>query len=624
MKPFQRLILPALLLAPLAAQGSILPYLPKDTIAAASLPDLPTSLAEFQTMPLAKMWAEPDVQAFVGDLVTMMRKEVDKALAQAREQHKNGALPIDPDAVMNLRMQGFTAAITKLDLGMGEFGPQPDVGLMLHFDFGATAPTWMSLLELGMTQLEAVAGGQLTRSESKVGETRIVSFAPPEESGVTMGLHIAMLGQGILVGSLLDEVNATVAAMAAKTPLLGAAPAYATSLGSLDAKGSYMELYLRPSRIVDFAMSAIGIAVDMGQTGNLELAGVERAVKAMGLRDLGPMAVASRFVDGKSMSRAITATAEGDTPAAASTAATKTVDMAFLKWVPKDAVGFASSTLDVGWYYDTMMRGIDAYDPEEGKKARERIAAMEEQIGFKLRDDLVGSLGDHYVYWSLPQGSINTPPEATLLVKVTDEKRLVKALKAMAELSNGRFEIEEGEKRGILAYQVRFNLDDLEGLGGMNPLEAYQPTFAFKNGYMVACFSPSDVKRAFTRLDRKEDEPKGDIRGSKEFASIAASMPQGVTSIGYTDWKSLFESYYQMATGVLGFIPMSEDVPLDMAQIPDSATLTKHLFPTVSHKRVDAKGTHTMTTGPFGPEVYVLGIAAAAAVGVFVGVSGGF
>lgn len=624
MKPIHRLLLPALMLAPLAAQGSILPYLPKDTIAAASMSDVPTSLAEFQAMPLAKMWAEPDVQAFVGDLVAMARKEIDKALVQAREQHKQGALPVDPDAVMNLRMQGFTAAITKLGLGMGDFGPQPDVGLMLHLDFGATAPTWMTLVELGLKQLEERAGGQLERSESKAGETRIVSFTPPPEAGVEMGLHIAMLGQGIVVGTLLDEVNATVAAMTAKKPALGASPAFAASLGSLDATGAEIELYLRPSRIVDFAMAAIGVGVEMGQTGNLEIAGVERAMKAMGLRDLGPMARTTSFGDGKATTRAITAPAEGEAPAATATNATKTVDMSFLKWVPKDAVGFASSTLDVAWYYDSLMRGIDAYDAEQGKKARERIAAMEEQIGFKLRDDLVGSLGDHYVYWSLPQGSINTPPEATLLVKVTDEKRLVKALKALAQMSDGRFEIEEAEKRGILAYQVRFNLDDLEGLGGMNPLEAYQPTFAFKNGYMVACFSPSDVKRAFTRLDRKEDEPKGDIRGSKEFASIAASMPQGVTSIGYTDWKSQFESWYQMATGVLGFIPMSEDVPLDMAQIPDSATLTKHLFPTVSYKRVDGKGTHTTATGPFGDEIYVLGVAAAVAVGIFVGASGGF
>lgn len=606
MKPISCLFLPALLLAPLAAQQSILAYLPKDTIAAATMPDLPGSYAEFQAMPLAKMWAEPDVQAFVGDLMAMLRKRVDEALGQAREQHKAGALPVDPDAVMSLRVQGMTAAITKLGLGMGDFGPQPEVGLMLHVDFGATAPTWMALLEMGLKQLDERSEGQLTRSETKVGEVKIVSYAPPEESGIKMGLHIAMLGRGIVIGTLIDEVRETVTAMAAKTPILGATPAFQSSLGAIDDKGAEMQLYLRPTGFLDVAMAGLGIGAEMGQIGDLDVEGVRRAIKAMGLSDLGPLAMSYVYADGKAMSRGMSATLSGDT-AAATTAAAKTVDMSFLKWVPKDAVGLGSSMLDLGWYYDAVLRGVDAYDPEIGKKAREQIAAMEQQIGFKLRDDLVGTIGDHYAWWSLPMGQINAPPEATLLVKVTDEQRLVKALKALAALSDGRIEIEEGEKRGIKAYQVRLGLEDIEQFGGMNPLESYQPTFAFKNGYMVVCFTPSDVKRAFARLDRKEDEPKGDIRGSKEFASIAASMPQGVTSISYTDWKSTFESYYQMATGVLGFIPLGEDIPLDTAQIPDSATLTKHLFPSVSYQRTDVNGTVTTTISPFGPEVYALG-----------------
>jgi len=478
---------------------------------------------------------------------------------------------------------------------------------MLHVDFDATAPTWMALIDMGLQQLDERGEGQLTRSESKVGEVKIVSFTPPEESGVKMGLHIAMLGQGIVSGTLIDEVRETVTAMAAKTPILGATPAFQTSLGAIDDKGAEMQLYLRPTGLVDFGMAALGIGAEMGQAGDLDMEGVQRAIKAMGLSDLGPLALSYVYADGKAQSRGMSAATSGDA-AAATTAAAKTVDMSFLKWVPKDAANFSSSTLDVGWYYDAWLRGVDAYDPEAGKKAREEIAAMEQQIGFKLRDDLVSTIGDHYTWWSLPMGQINTPPETTVLVKVTDEARLVKALKAIATLSDGRFEIEEGEKRGIKAYQVRFNLEDIEQFGGMNPLEAYQPTFAFKDGYMVVCFTPSDIKRAFARLDRKEDEPKGDIRGSKEFASIAGSMPQGVTSISYTDWKSTFESWYQMATGVLGFIPLGEDIPIDTAQIPDSATLTKHLFPSVSYKRTDAKGTVTTTNSPFGPEIYALGV----------------
>ena len=55
-----------------------------------------------------------------------------------------------------------------------------------------------------------------------------------------------------------------------------------------------------------------------------------------------------------------------------------------------------------------------------------------------------------------------------------------------------------------------------------------------------------------------------------------------------------------------------------MAQIPDSATLTKHLFPSVSYGRVDANGTVTTSMSPIGPEVYALLLAIGIGGGVAV------
>jgi hypothetical protein len=198
-------------------------------------------------------------------------------------------------------------------------------------------------------------------------------------------------------------------------------------------------------------------------------------------------------------------------------------------------------------------------------------------------------------------------------------------MKNLAKLSNGMVEIEEGEKRGVMAYQIRVNFDPTQGMGGMNPFDMFQPTFAFKQGYMVAGFSASDVKRVFQRMDRKEDEPKGDIRGNKEFAAIAASIPTGVTSLSFTDWKSNFESLYQVATGLLAFVPMGDEVPIDMSLLPDSATLTKHLFASLSYTKTDAAGTESVVVSPFGPEVGLLmGAAIGAGAAVFAGMRGGF
>lgn len=609
-----------LLLAPVAAQGSILPYLPKDTMMAMGAPNLSASMAEFAKMPLAKMWAEQEVQAFFADVMELARKKLDEGMKQAKEMHAQGALPVDPDQIMKLRINGFAFAITKMQMAVGKHGPQPNLGFVLHLDFGESAPTWSALMQMGLGMMEAEAGDQMVKQESKIGDVALLSYSPPEEVGTEMGLNIAMVPQGVLIGTLASDVREIVAAMNGKTPMLGASSHYQTSAARLDATGAEFELFMRPDPMVDFAMSSLRMGVEQGALEGIDMDGVDRAVTAMGLRNLGAMGMTSSYVDGKCISRSFASNG-----GAAATAAAKTIDTSFLKWVPKDAVGFSSGTFAAMSVYDTLVRGLQAYDAEFAKQMMGQLAEMEKQLGFNIRDDFFGSIGDHYISWSMPMGTISSPPEMAVLVKVTDETKLVNVLKNLAKLSNGMVEIEEGEKRGVMAYQIRVNFDPTQGMGGMNPFDMFQPTFAFKQGYMVAGFSASDVKRVFQRMDRKEDEPKGDIRGNKEFAAIAASIPTGVTSLSFTDWKSNFESLYQVATGLLAFVPMGDEVPIDMSLLPDSATLTKHLFGSVSYSKTDATGTESVVVSPFGPEVgLLLGGAIGAGAALFAGMRGGF
>jgi hypothetical protein len=185
-------------------------------------------------------------------------------------------------------------------------------------------------------------------------------------------------------------------------------------------------------------------------------------------------------------------------------------------------------------------------------------------------------------------------------------------------MSNGMVEIEESEKRGLKVYQLRVNFDPTQGMGGMNPFDMFTPTFSFKDGYLVGGFSASDIKRVFQRMDR-EDDPKGDIRSNREFAAVAGNLPPAVDSLSFTDWKAQFESIYQIATGLLAFVPIGEEVPLDMSLLPDSASLTKHLFGSISYSRSVAGGHESQSISPFGPEVLMFSFAAGAAGAVFLG-----
>jgi len=605
--------------APVFAQGSLVPYLPKETILAVSAPDLATSWTEFQKMPLAKMWAEEEVQNFLADVKAKVLKQFEQGMAQAKAMHEQGSLPVDPEQILGLRVQGVTFAVTHLEIGMGDFGPLPKIGIVLHLDFGATAPQWTSLIEMGLGMLESQAGNELTKSETAVGDAKVVTFRPNDAHGIEMGLNVAFVRGGVLVGTLTDDVKSIVENLQKKSPVLGATESYLAMSKLVNGQGAEVESFVRMDPMVDFALAALRIGTQMSkEMAMVDMDGVDRAVAAMGLRNLGSEGATSSYVDGKCITRSVhrrgKVDKEGTTAAPA-----KTVDTAFFKWVPKDAVSFSASTLNMMSLYDTLLAGVNAYDPQIAKQALDHLAAVEEKLGFKVREDFFGSFGDHYISWSMAMGSATSAPEMAFLVKITNEEKLVKVLKNLAQLSDGMVEIEEGEKRGLKAYQIRVNFDPTQGMGmGMNPFEIVQPTFAFKNGYMVAGFSASDVKRVFQRMDR-EDDPKGDIRSNKEFVAVAGQLPAAVDSVAFTDWKAQFESIYQMATGLLAFVPMGEDVPIDMSLLPDSGTLTKHLFGSISFSVSDQNGSQSTSISPFGPEVGLLFGAAAVGAAVTLG-----
>jgi hypothetical protein len=594
------------------AQSAILPYLPKDTIVAISAPDLSSSLEKFQQMPLAKMWGEEEVQNFVADLEEMVHGQIQKLLEQGREMHAQGQLPVDPDELLKLRMRGVTLALTHLEVSMGDHGPEPKIGVVLHLDFGATAPQWHSLVQLGLSMLEGNAGDEMTKTESKVGEWSVVTFKPNLEKDMPMGLTVLTVPEGLLIGTLAGDVRAIAERLQAKTGALAGGEAFIAATKQLPTAGAEVVTFMRKAPMIDFALSMLRIGTQMSdEMSQIDMDGVDRAVSVMGLRDLPTDISTTSYVDGKCVTRSFSA----QPTAAVTTAATKTIDTSFLKWVPKDAVGFAAGTLSVMSIYDTLLKGLQAYDPELATQAIAHLAEVEKQVGFRVRDDLFGSIGDHYMTWSMPMGTISSAPEVALLVKVQNETKIVDVLKSLAQMSDGMVEIEEAEKRGLKVYQLRVNFDPTGGRGGMNPFDMFTPTFAFKNGYLVGGFSASDIKRVFQRMDR-EDDPKGDIRSNREFAAVADSLPKELESVSFTDWKASFESIYNIATGLLAFVPIGEEIPLDMSLLPDSASLTKHLFGGVAFSHSVPGGTETQSISPFGPEVTLFaGLLGAGAAG---------
>jgi hypothetical protein len=53
---------------------------------------------------------------------------------------------------------------------------------------------------------------------------------------------------------------------------------------------------------------------------------------------------------------------------------------------------------------------------------------------------------------------------------------------------------------------------------------------------------------------------------------------------------------------VLAMIPMGEDLPIDLSLLPETTTLTQHLFGSVSWQQTEKDGFRGMDQGPWGPE----------------------
>ncbi|MGE3350189.1 MAG: hypothetical protein AB7O84_00545 [Planctomycetota bacterium] len=611
-------LLGSLAAAGVAQKQSMLPYLPASTIMAMSVPDIDASLAEFASMPLAKMWREEEVQDFVRDAREMAHTKFEEAMEQARKMHQQGMFPLDPDQLLNLRLRGGSFALTRMNITEGDFGPMPEVGLLLHLDFGSTAQQWFGLAQMGLTILEQ--SGQAEVEEFLVGDQKVRAFVPTmAPAGMSMGLHVAMVGDSLLIGTLREDVTGVLANMQSGKQELVATEAYKNSAQHLMVDGAEAEMFMRPGPLFDFGMQGLRIATQVNPKLRkltwLDIDGIGRAIDAMGLRGVQSVAGVSSYKDGKAVSTTfVAAPAPGRKGFLAGH--DKTLDTAFLRWVPKDAVSFMATTMEPMTIYDTLVSALQAYDPKIAEMAMGHLAGMEQKIGFNLRDDLFGAVGDTVVTWSMPMASMMAPPEVAILIKVNDQDKVVKVLQTLCGMSKGRVELDEAEKRGVKTYQFRLNLDNMQGMGGFNPLDMMNPSFAFKDGYLVAGFSPSDIRRVFQRMERTEDDPKGDIRGNKEFAAYANQLPEHMQSMSFTDWKAEFESWYQMLSGLLAFMPQSEDVPFDMQMLPDASTLTKHMFGSLSYSTVDGSGISSTTISPFGPEVAAVLVVALAAGGL--------
>ncbi|MEZ5989474.1 MAG: hypothetical protein R3F30_10180 [Planctomycetota bacterium] len=575
--------------------------LPPGTLLYVGAPDLDSAMESFKTSAMYKIWQEEEVQEFLEGGMQKLAQLYEGGLAQAKQMHQAGMLPVDPDEILKIRLKGLHMAVTGVNM-QGEAGPE--VGMVLALDFGDTAKTVKSLLSVLVNMARAQAGGPEISAE-KVGEVELWRItgpgAPPD-----MGLHWAIVGNRLLLGTSQNGMKELIASevKGGREQNLSNEEVYRSVAAKTRPGQNGIECYFRVDQIFELAIQGVAMAQAMGAPLPVDLEGVRRALDASGLAGLQAMGCSSAHEDGKGVDRYF-AKLKGEPKGLMAMGGGK-IDLELLKLVPKEAVQFTLGTFNPTALYDGILGAVRAYDEKVGELADTQIKGLSEQLGIDFRGDLFANLGGTTLYYQMPVAGMELP-EMGIFTQVKDPAKALLAMQTICQLTEGAAEIREKKLEGGTLYSLDLNLND----GGMGMLQ-FEPTFTFKDGWMIAGLNQGDVMSALKMMSGEGGE---DIRKNKAFAPYLEQIPQGVASVTFTDQVASFESLYGMLSSVVGFIPMPPDVPIDLGLLPSTECITKHLFGSMSYGIKMGDGFYGKAVGPMGPELWLaVGVAGAALV----------
>jgi len=592
-----------------AQRSSFERSLPADTIAYVTFPDLDKSAEELMSMPAFKMWRQKELQGFLAPALAELDKRWQQGVKQADAMHDQGALPVSAADLQQLRLYSAGLALTHFKLALQDGEPRPDIGVLLHLDFGPSAPIWKKLIDYALQMLEARAGDAIAKTSSEADGVAVTTFKP-QDADVPVSLNLAWVGDGIIVGTQPADVTSAVAAMKDQKAVLGATPSAKAVAAQVHEAGTEMELFVSIESLYRTVFDALRTAKAKVEDfpEELDLAGLDRALEALGLKAMKAVGASWTYMDNKAVCKEYLLCPAPERRGFLADGSSN-LDLDFLRWVPKKATACSASTMNVTAIWDAVVGSLKAYNEDLAGGLLAQLGEMEKQVGFTIRDDLCGAFGNQRLSWSMPLEGIpgmggGAVINGMFLIQMKDQERLLKCLKAIKDVAGGHVEFDSNTRDELTTYYLKLNVDLPANLP-INPLDMIQPVFGFQSGYMVLGFSRADVRKTINAM--ASDKPEAEsIKTNPRFSAMLSKLePDRLTSVSFSDNAATFDNIYGLAYS-LSYL-LDESYPLDVQQLPDEGGfLSQHLFPSMSYSYTDGNGFATMHTGPFGPEATAL------------------
>ena len=265
--------------------------------------------------------------------------------------------------------------------------------------------------------------------------------------------------------------------------------------------------------------------------------------------------------------------------------------------VPKDATFAIAARFDADQALQRLIDLIGQIDPRGQQQFKDELAGLEKQLGFKISEDVLQSLGDTWCIYNSPGEGGLVITGLTAVVQVNDRDRLIKAhdkllasIRAVnAELA--KLQADNGNRgrrpRSVEIGDFKFGGHSVYFLSFIGDEVPFAPAWCITDKELIISAFPQMIK---ARLSR--GTTSGTLADLPEIAQCFQGEVQP-SAVFYQDTRSVFRLIYPMLHVFAAMICnelQAEHLDVDISLLPSMAAIEPHLQPGVSAVYMTAEG----------------------------------
>lgn len=557
---------------------------PGRTLAFAAMEDIGAWGSRWKQTALAKLFADPDMRAFMAPL----EEDLNKMLEGGDGRQESPVPPEVREVFKQLQGLSGQAAVALVAMPEGRKMPVMAAGL----DFGTKVSDFVTFLE----RMKERQDDMPLKIEEKNGKTWWTLGDPerPDMVGTTLGGAVLMSTDRAWVDDVVARKGA---------PIDGSLATVASFQTSRKAAGDGTAMFVfgnAPALLDRFLPGAPPEA--------------PRILKALGLDTTRGVSYAFGF-HGDVFRETFVLDAPTSDQGVMSLFKAQPIDRKGLAMAPSTAFLFGETSFPLSRLLPTLrpiLSEIDADLPQHLDKA---LADAKAATGVDLEKDLLPMLSDDLSYYVGMPETGGLYPEVVVSLGVKDpaafEKAAQKAVDGLLQTA-GKDEHVTGRQRVVEWHGKRLYMVELQGVRRRD-MVPFTPTWAVLDGRWVITLVPHAMKELILRT---EQGGKG-LADQEDVVSILRGAPEKATSLGYVDLQALLTLLYDTAVPLLQTAAkpnlLHAPVRLDWSMLPPTRAVRPYFRSMGTHTHVEGDAFVAQMDSPMG---YMLPIAMAAGVGM--------